>query len=100
MRCRLEEEKKVVELMVRMYCRHKEHNKELCSRCSELLDYALQRLDRCKFGQDKPTCKQCPVHCYRKDMQERIRTVMRWAGPRIMLYHPVAAVRHLWREMR
>ena len=99
MKYRLEEEKRVVELMVRMYCRHKEHNKELCSQCSELLDYALQRLDRCKFGPDKPTCKQCPVHCYRKDMQERIRTVMRWSGPRMLLYHPVAAVRHLWREM-
>ena len=84
--------------MVRMYCKRKEHNKELCSSCSALLDYALQRLDNCKFGNNKPTCKQCPVHCYRKDMKERIRAIMRWAGPRMLLYHPVAACKHLWRE--
>ena len=97
---RLTEEKKVVGLMIRMYCRHKEHNKELCSQCSELLDYATARLDRCKFGISKPTCKKCPVHCYRKDMRERIRAIMRWAGPRMLLYHPVTAIRHLWKEMR
>lgn len=97
---RLTEEKNSVELMIRMYCRHKEHNKELCGQCSELLDYALLRLDKCKFGINKPTCRQCPVHCYHKDMQERIRTVMRWSGPRMMLYHPVIAIRHLMREIR
>ena len=97
---RLTEEKKVVEVMIRMYCRHKEHNKGLCSQCSELLDYATARLDRCRFGIGKPTCKKCPVHCYRKDMRERIRSIMRWSGPRMLLYHPVTAIRHLWREMR
>ena len=97
---RLTEEKKVVGLMIRMYCRHKEHNKQLCSQCSELLSYAIGRLDRCKFGISKPTCKNCPVHCYRKEMRERIRTIMRWSGPRMLLYHPLAAIRHLWREMR
>ena len=28
-------------------------------------------------------------------MREKIRTVMRFSGPRITLYHPVIAVRHL-----
>ena len=95
---RLTEEKFVVELMIRMYCRHKEHNRELCGQCSGLLEYAFQRLDRCRFGAGKPTCRQCPVHCYRKDMRERIRTIMRWSGPRMLLYHPIAAIRHLVRE--
>ena len=96
---RVEEEKVTVALMVRMYCRHKEGNRDLCPECSELLGYALMRLDQCKFGGSKPTCRKCPVHCYNGVMRDRIRKVMRWAGPRMMLYHPIAAVRHLLREI-
>lgn len=97
---RIEEEKKVVEQMIRLYCHKKEGNGELCQNCHELLDYAHSRLDRCRYGEGKPTCKKCPVHCYRPDMKERVRAVMRWSGPRMMLYHPVAAFKHIYREMR
>ena len=72
----------------------------LCPECAALLDYALRRLDSCRFGNGKPSCRKCPVHCYRADMRERIRTVMRWAGPRMMLHHPMAATKHLLRELR
>lgn len=95
---RIEEEKAVVELMIRLYCRKREGNAALCPDCQELLAYARRRLDRCRYGNRKPTCRKCPVHCYQPAMKERIRTVMRWSGPRMMLYHPVAALRHLIRE--
>ena len=72
----------------------------LCPECAALLDYAHRRLDSCRFGNDKPSCRKCPVHCYRADMRERIRTVMRWAGPRMIFRHPMAATRHLLRELR
>ena len=72
----------------------------LCPECAALLDYALRRLDSCRFGNGKPSCRKCPVHCYRADMRERIRTVMRWAGPRMIFRHPIAATRHLLRELR
>ena len=97
---RIEEEKRTVELMIRLYCRHHEGKDSLCRECQEMLDYAWQRLDRCKFGERKGTCKQCPVHCYRPDMRQRIAKVMRWAGPRMLIYHPMMAMRHLWRECR
>ncbi len=97
---RIEEEKRVVGQMIELYCRRKEGNRELCPRCAELLRYATERLSRCRFGDGKPTCRKCPVHCYRPDMKERIRLVMRWAGPRMMIYHPVAAVKHLLRERK
>ena len=96
---RIEEEKAVVEQMIRLYCRRFEGNDELCPSCKALLDYARCRLDRCRFGEHKTTCKKCPVHCYRPEMKERIRIVMRWSGPRMIIYHPIAAVRHLLREM-
>ena len=72
----------------------------LCPECAALLDYAHRRLDSCRFGNGKPSCRKCPVHCYRADMRERIRTVMRWAGPRMIFRHPIAATRHLLRELR
>ncbi|MDO5035648.1 MAG: nitrous oxide-stimulated promoter family protein [Porphyromonas sp.] len=100
MRNRIEEEKKVVGQMIRLYCRRKEGNKSLCPECQELLAYAERRLELCRFGEDKPTCLKCPVHCYRPEMRERIREVMRWAGPRMLLYHPIAALKHLRRELR
>ena len=95
---RITQEKATVELMIRLYCRRKEGNVTLCPACSELLDYALSRLDRCRFGPDKPTCRKCSVHCYNNEMQERIRVFMHWSGPRMMIYHPVVAVRHLLSE--
>ena len=63
--------------------------------CAELLDYATRRLERCVFGDAKPTCANCVVHCYSADMREQIRMVMRWAGPRMLLRHPILAIPHL-----
>ena len=57
--------------------------------------YATRRLDRCVFGDDKPTCANCKVHCYSDAMRERVRVVMRYAGPRILWRHPVLALAHL-----
>ena len=95
---RIESEKKTVGMMVRLYCRRYEGNKKLCQDCSQMLSYAKARLDRCKFGNEKPTCKKCPIHCYKPDMREKMRTLMRWAGPRMMIYHPIEAIKHLIRE--
>ena len=128
---RIADEKKVVALMIRMYCRRhcrqqgrtaradltnrtgrttdtnqagrtgaRHTTRGLCPECATLLDYALRRLDSCRFGNGKPSCRKCPVHCYHADMRERIRTVMRWAGPRMIFRHPIAATRHLLRELR
>jgi hypothetical protein len=60
----------------------------------------MRRLERCVFGDAKPACSNCVVHCYRADMRERVREVMRWSGPRMLLRHPVLAVRHLIDERR
>ena len=42
----------------------------------------------------KTFCSNCKVHCYRPDMRERIRAVMRFSGPRMLLYHPITGIRH------
>lgn len=95
---RIVQEQRTVEQMIRLYCRRKEGNKELCPQCLELLEYARMRLSRCPFGENKTTCRLCPVHCYKPEMKTRMQEVMRYAGPRMLLYHPAAACRHLWKE--
>ena len=72
----------------------------LCPQCQALLDYAHKRLEHCKFGEDKPSCTRCPVHCYKPAMREQIRQVMRYSGPRMLLHDPIMAIRHLWDFLR
>lgn len=88
--------------MVRMYCRAHHHpaGGPLCGECGALFDYAQRRLERCVFGDAKPTCANCLVHCYKADMREQMRRVMRWAGPRMMLRHPLMGIAHLLEERR
>ena len=88
-------EKRTVSHMIKLWCRKNHGGKELCSECRALLDYSLSRLDHCKFGNAKTKCHKCPVHCYRPDMREKIRVVMRFSGPRMLLYHPLEALRYL-----
>lgn len=97
---RIEDEKRVVELMIRLYCSKCEGNAVLCASCDELLKYAHARLSRCPFGEHKSTCRKCPVHCYKPLMREKMRRVMRYAGPRMLWYHPWHALLHAWRELR
>ncbi|CAE6944204.1 hypothetical protein ACOMICROBIO_FLGHMIGD_04240 [Vibrio sp. B1FLJ16] len=94
-------ELKTVKAMVEVYCKdHHGTTGELCAECCELLNYAEVRLDRCPYGEDKPTCNKCPIHCYKPAPKEQMRLVMRYSGPRMLLKHPILAVRHLIHETR
>ena len=89
-------EKQTVAQMIAIFCQaNHAPPRELCPKCEELLDYAICRLDRCRFGSEKPTCAKCPVHCYKPAFRDQIRAVMRFAGPRMILRHPASAVGHL-----
>ena len=88
-------ELRTVEIMIAMYCRGHHHGPAPCAECAELLGYARRRLERCVFGDSKPTCANCTVHCYNAGMRDKTRAMMRWAGPRMALRHPVIAIRHL-----
>ncbi|MGB1320096.1 MAG: nitrous oxide-stimulated promoter family protein [Vibrio gallaecicus] len=92
---------KTVVAMVHIYCNdHHGTVKGLCADCTELLDYAETRLDRCPYGEAKPTCNKCPIHCYKPEPKEQMRLVMRYSGPRMLLKHPILAIRHLLHERR
>ena len=92
---RLAREKRTLTEMIRIYCSgHRNAKEGLCPECIALHEYAMRRLDLCPFGGEKPACSRCPIHCYQPQMRERVRAVMRYAGPRMLLRHPVLAVLH------
>ncbi len=89
-------EKQMVSQMIALYCRRNHHTKEkLCPDCAALSAYAQARSDRCPFMETKTFCSGCRVHCYKPEMREKIRAVMRFSGPRMIFSHPVAAIRHV-----
>lgn len=91
------EEQLLVSEMIALYCRrqHRTPKGSLCPECQELRDYALARIDHCPFMETKTFCSACKVHCYKPAMREKIRTVMRWAGPRMLPVHPILSIRHV-----
>jgi len=92
---RFEREKKTLMTMIALYCRdHHESKDELCSDCGVLQEYALSRLERCQYGPDKPKCSACTTHCYKPAMRDAVRKVMHYAGPRMLVKHPVLALGH------
>lgn len=92
-----EKEIEVVTLMIEKYCHgvHKTRKGELCKECLELLEYVKHRRSLCPRKENKPFCSNCKIHCYKKDMQIKIREVMRYSGPRMLLDHPLIAISHV-----
>ena len=92
---RLAREWQTIAAMVCWYCRHHHGTRAaLCAECQELLDYAAVRLERCRFGLEKPVCAKCPVHCYQRARREQVRAVMRYSGPRMLWRRPILSLRH------
>ena len=89
-------EETTIEAMMTIYCRGTHGTRaSLCDECEHLLCYAKQRIAVCPLRERKTTCAQCAVHCYAPAMRERIRQVMRYAGPRMMFAHPILTALHL-----
>ncbi len=98
---RLTREKQTISAMIRLYClAHHGSREGLCPECARLREYAFCRLDRCPFGEEKPTCAKCLIHCYKPEMRARVKDVMRYAGPRMVVRHPVLAILHQLDSLR
>ncbi len=92
---RINTEIKVVKEMIMLYCQNNHQQDELlCSSCKNLTEYAVLRLKRCKFGNAKPFCSNCTVHCYRPEKREEIKKVMRYSGPRMLFRKPFLVLLH------
>jgi len=100
---RLRREHDTLVCMTRIYCEHHHDSRDgadLCAECSRLMQYAQRRLQKCPYGTDKPTCANCPIHCYKPAERQMARDIMRFAGPRMTWRHPFRALNHLWDKIR
>ena len=58
------------------------------------LDLASARTQRSQ----KTICyinNNCPIHCYKPDRREQVKSVMKYSGPRMIFKHPIFAIRHI-----
>ena len=97
---RLISESRTLQAMLEIYC-HGHHQTAgiLCALCDNFLAYSLQRIEKCPFHENKPTSRKCPVHCYKKEKREMARTIMGYAGPRMLIYHPILTISHYMDEI-
>jgi predicted amidophosphoribosyltransferase len=99
---RLDREYRTMQRMVEIFCagQHGGSRGSLCPACVEFLDYAARRLEKCPYGDNKPVCAKCPIHCYKRAQREQARSIMRYAGPRMALRHPWLSLTHLLDKLR
>ena len=99
---RLQREYRTMQCMVEIYCRdhHGPRKDGPCEDCLRFLGYAGQRLTKCPYGEGKPTCARCPIHCYKPAQREQARVIMRYAGPRMALRHPWLSLTHFTDKLR
>ncbi len=91
-------ELETIEKMLYIYCRGVHGpGPGLCPACRRLLGAAKEKLSRCPHA-PKPPCRDCRTHCWPPGSREKIIEVMRYAGPRMPLRHPLLALRHFFRK--
>jgi hypothetical protein len=88
--------------MTEIYCsaHHGSSGPGLCAECDDYVLYSTVRLEKCPYGEEKPTCANCPVHCAKRIRKEQGMAIMRYAGPRMLLRHPLLLIAHKWDSMR
>ncbi|KJG21541.1 hypothetical protein UB37_10775 [Photobacterium iliopiscarium] len=95
---------KTITAMIDLYCeKHHQINTvkfQRCADCEQFRNYVKQRLDRCPYGENKPSCKQCPIHCYKPQQKVHSQTIMRYSGPKMIIKHPIMAIKHLIHDKR
>lgn len=89
-----------MEHMVAIYCADHHHGDNPCEECRAFLAYAEKRLEKCPYGDAKPACAKCPVHCYKRQQRETARAIMRYSGPRMTWRHPWLALMHMVDKFR
>lgn len=96
---RLMREQRTLEAMQAIWCRDRHgvqpDGAPLCPACRDLMTYAAKRLAVCPYGEEKPVCAKCQIHCYGPAQREEVREVMRYAGPKMVLRHPILALGHV-----
>ncbi|MDU6914068.1 MAG: nitrous oxide-stimulated promoter family protein [Veillonella sp.] len=73
---------------------------QLCEDCEKVWEYAEHRIDACPHMESKTFCSVCKTHCYAPNYREKIREIMRYGGPRMLLVSPIQVIRHMYLEWK
>ena len=87
-------EAETISTVLALYCRKKHRCKTPCIRCRIILDYALLQLCKCPYLDKKPKCSHCEMSCFKKEVRRELKIIMRWAGKRMIFYHPILTLLH------
>ena len=74
---RISREKETIAKMIALYAKQCPQASQEAGHYQALNAYADKRLDKCVFGEEKPACKQCPVHCYQPARREEMKQIIR-----------------------
>jgi len=91
----ISKEKKTFDKMLKIYCKKKHKSKVFCHECLEIQKYVYERIERCPFILDKPFCAHCKVHCYQKQMREKVIEIMKFSGPKMIFRAPILSIKHV-----
>ena len=84
-----------IRIMTEIFCHAHHDTKEgMCPECEDFYLYAVKRLACCPFGEKKPVCGSCKIHCFGKGYKEKAKEIMAFSGPRLILKHPYLSFRH------
>ncbi|NCB02006.1 MAG: nitrous oxide-stimulated promoter family protein, partial [Spirochaetia bacterium] len=86
--------------MVALFCKKQHHSSPLCDECEEIYIYATGRMANCPLLESSLFCSSCHIHCYDEEHREAIRKIMKYSGKRMLLYHPVMALKHVVQSLR
>ena len=85
----LKKDTKIAVDFISLYCnkKHKTDDKKqlkgynvtLCPECLDLVQYTIDRRNKCKKD-PKPACKNCDTPCYAPKYRNKIKEVMRFSG--------------------
>ena len=59
--------------------------RDACQECRSFLEYAIAKRLKCPLEAEKPTCKNCRIHCYDPPRREKIREIMAYSGRKLMM---------------
>lgn len=82
-------------MLIAIFGVYQKYNKDTDLNLEEIKSYSLKRLDNCIHIGEDIFCGFCEIQCFGDKYKKEIRSIMRFSGPRMILYHPIMAIRYL-----
>lgn len=101
------DEKRKLELktmyqIIGIYCHNKHHTPkgQLYEDMHQCDAPHIPKPARKPHMESKTFCSVCKTHCYAPNYREKIREIMRYGGPRMLLVSPIQVIRHMYLEWK